>query len=419
MRVELVTVGDELLLGLRVNDHAAWLGQRLAEAGVEVARNVAIGDERAAIVAELAQARSRADAVVMTGGLGPTGDDLTREALAQAAGAALHRDPRVERTLRGRLEELGVPVRPGILRQADVPEGATVLANEGGTAPGLCLEVGGAVVYALPGVASEMERMFTEAVLPDLLARAATSQAAVSRTVHTAATWESAVAQRLSDLEDEVAADPSLTLAYLASPGQVGVRVTGRAPTREAAGSLVAPVEERVRELLGDAVYGTDGDSLEQVVHRLLAARGATVAVAESLTGGLVAERLTAVAGASATFLGGIVAYHAGAKTALLGVPEAVLQASGALDPEVARAMAAGARDRFAATYGLGLTGVAGPEPQEGRPPGTLHIAVAGPDSEHRGHSPLLPGADRAPNRERAAVHVLDLLRRHLLDLDP
>lgn len=415
MRVELVTVGDELLLGVRVNAHAAWLGQRLAEAGVEVVRNVAIGDERAAIAAELARARSQADAVVMTGGLGPTGDDLTREALAQAAGAALRRDRRLERTLRGRLDELGVPAGPGLLRQADVPEGATVLTNEGGTAPGLRLDLGRAVVYALPGVPSEMERMFTDSVLPDLLARAATSQATVSRTVHTAAMWESGVARRLSDLEGEVAADPGLTLAYLASPGRVGVRVTGRAATRKEAGSLVAPVEERVRELLGDAVYGADGESLEQVVHRLLAARGATVAVAESLTGGLVAERLTAVAGASATFLGGVVAYSTEVKTALLGVPEPVLQTSGAVDPEVARAMAAGARDRFAATYGLGVTGVAGPGFQERRPPGTLHVAVAGPGGDHAGRSPLLPGTDRAHNREQAVVHVLDLLRRHLL----
>lgn len=418
MQVELVAVGDELVLGSRVNGNAAWLGQRLTEAGVEITRSVAVGDDLDAIVAALTDASVRADAVVLTGGLGPTSDDRTREALGRAAGAALHRDPGLELDLRQRYAALDVPVRTSALHQADVPDGATPLPNAHGTAAGLRLELAHAVVYALPGVPREMEVMFTASVLSDLLSRAEEPPAAATRTLHTAAVWESAVAARLAGMEAEFAPAGSPSLAYLASPGEVRVRLTARANTRAAALAQVKGAEERARGLLGDTVYGVDGETLEGVVHGLLARHGATVAVAESLTGGLLGQRLTATPGASATFLGGVIAYAPEAKVSVLGVPESLLEARGAVDPEVADAMAAGARDRLGATYGLGLTGVAGPDPEEDKPPGTLHIGLAGPEGRRTGASPRLPG-DRAHNREHAAVHALDVLRRHLLGLEP
>lgn len=419
MQAEIVAVGDELLLGSRVNANAAWLGQRLAEAGIRMTRSVAVGDDLDAIVAALADASATTDAVILTGGLGPTSDDRTREALARAAGVALERDPDTERDLRERYARLDVPVRSSALVQADIPRGAALLPNAHGTAPGLRLEVAGAVVHALPGVPREMESMFTGSVLPDLLSRGGgRDAAAASRTLHTAAAWESSVAQRLAGLEDEFAAAGNPTLAYLASPGEVQVRLTGHAATRAEARALVERAEARARSLLGETVYGVDGETLEGVVHELLARHGATVAVAESLTGGLLGQRLTATPGASATFLGGVIAYATGAKASILGVPEGLLEARGAVDPEVAEAMAAGVRDRLGATYGLGLTGVAGPGPEEDNPPGTLHVGLAGPEGLRTRASPRLPG-DRAHNRTQAAVHALDVLRRHLLGAQP
>lgn len=414
MQAELLAVGDELLLGSRVNGNAAWLGQRLAEAGVGITRSVAVGDRLDAIVAALTDASARADAVVVTGGLGPTSDDRTRQALAEAAGVELYRDAELAERLRQRYAALGVAERPSALYQAYVPDGAGLLPNPHGTAAGLRLELSRAVVYALPGVPREMEGMFAASVLPDVLSRGGGATAVASRTLHTAAVWESSVAERLAGLEDELIPVGNPTLAYLASPGEVRVRLTATAETRAAALALLEGAERRARDLLGETVYGADDATLESVVHGLLAGQGATVAVAESLTGGLLGQRLTATAGASATFVGGAIAYASAAKAALLDVPERLLAARGAVSPEVAEAMASGIRDRLGATYGLGLTGVAGPEPEEDKPPGTLHVGLAGPEGRCAGISPRLPG-DRAHNRIQAAVHALDLLRRQLV----
>lgn len=417
MRVELLAVGTELLLGATVNSSAAWLGERLAEAGVDVTRSVAVGDDVDTIADAVGDALDAADAVIVTGGLGPTRDDLTHDALAAVAGVHLRRDPEVERALRERYASVGAPMRANTLRQADVPEGATTLPNERGTAPGLRMGLPGGVVYALPGVPREMRAMFLSAVRPDLLVRAGKPAAIVSRTLRTAVIWESAVGERLAGLDAELAASGRVTLAYLAAPAQVRVRVTAKAETRQAAFALVAPVEERVRRLLGDAVYGVDDETLDEVVHRLLAEQEATVAVAESLTGGLLGAELTEMSGSSATFRGGMIAYATDLKAGVLGVPEDLLATHGAVHPDVALAMATGARDRLDATYGLGLTGVAGPNEQDGRPVGTVHIGLAGPGGERTVTSPRLVG-DRHHIRELAVVHTLDLLRRRLLGVD-
>lgn len=408
VRVELLTVGDELLRGDTANGNATWLGRRLTEAGAEVTHAAVVPDELDVIGRALGDALRRADAVVVTGGLGPTSDDLTREALALAAGVGLHRDPEVERRLRERAASRNVPLRPDALRMADVPDGATLLPNPAGSAPGLRLTLPDGVVFALPGVPAEMRAIAEESVLPELGGE--TVSACVLRT---ATIWESVVAHRLAPVE----ARAGVRLAYYASPGEVRVRIEARAA------DVLAEAESAARELLGSAVYAEGEVTLDRLVHRLLAERDATVAVAESLTGGLLGAELTAMPGSSATFAGGVIAYATPLKHALLGVPEDLLAAHGAVHPDVAAAMATGVRERLGATYGLAVTGVAGPDPQDGHPLGTVHIAVADFGGTVSTRTPALPvPADgvraRGVIRQMTVVHALDLLRRVMLGLE-
>lgn len=402
MRVELLTVGDELLRGDIANGNAAWLGRRLTEGGVAVGRSVVVADEMDEIVTAVTEALSRADAVILTGGLGPTVDDLTRDALARAAGVPLLRDPDLEARLRARAS-----VPEMAFRMAEVPEGATLLPNPAGTAPGLRVELPGGVAYALPGVPSEMRAIFEGSVLPAL---GGTPVAAA--VLRTATVWESMVADRLAPVE----AMPGVRLAYYPGAGEVRIRI-------EAPPDVLPAATGKARTLLGSAVYGADDATLDRVVHGLLAERGATLAVAESLTGGLLGAELTGMPGSSATFRGGVIAYATPLKHSLLGVPEDLLAAHGAVHPQVAVAMAEGVRDRLGATYGLAVTGVAGPEPQDGQPVGTVHIALSGATGDPVVRSPRLPVAgdgsrSREPIRRTTVVHALDLVRRHLLKLD-
>jgi nicotinamide-nucleotide amidase len=415
MRVELVTVGDELLLGDTINGNAAWLGRRLADSGIAVTRSTVVPDVREVIIETVVTALGRADAVITTGGLGPTYDDLTRDALADAAGVALRIDPELERRLRARVAAAGRELAPMALRMAEVPEGARVLANPAGTAPGLRIELAGGVVYALPGVPGEMRALTDEAVLPELL-RTRGGDLPARRTLRTACVWESALATRLAPVE----ALENVRLAYLPETSEVKIRITATGPEAE---TTLAAAEEMTRDLLGSAVYGSGDDTLDRVVHRLLAERGTTVATAESLTGGLLGAELTNMPGSSATYAGGIVAYATGLKASLLGVSEELLAREGAVHPDVAAGMAAGVRDRLGAGYGLAVTGVAGPEPQDGHEPGTVHIGVAGPGNAVSVYSPRLPvnGSReglRSVIRRMTVVHALDLLRRNILGLD-
>jgi nicotinamide-nucleotide amidase len=414
MRVELLTIGDELLLGDTINANAAWLGQRLAENGLEVGRSVVVGDDLELIIEAVAEALNRADVVITTGGLGPTSDDLTRDALAKAAGVRLNRDPAIEARLRDHAQALGRPLQPMALRMAEVPEGARLLGNSAGSAPGLRMELNGGIVYALPGVPHEMRVITADEVVPDLRSRL-TGPVPMRRILRTAGVWESVLSTRLAPVE----ALEGVRLAYLPDPAEVKIRITATGPD---AGVLLAEAEELTRDLLGTAVYGAGEDTLDRVVHRLLAERSATVAVAESLTGGLLGAELTAMPGSSATFAGGVVAYSTSLKASLLGVPSELLDRTGAVHPDVALALAAGARERLGATYGVGVTGVAGPEPQDGQPVGTVHIAVAGPGGMSVVESPLLPVRGTGETvrrliRRMTVIYALDLLRRRILGL--
>ncbi len=413
MRCEIIGVGTELLLGQIVNSNAAWIGQRLAEVGWDCLRQTAVGDNEARIAGALREALDRADAVIITGGLGPTQDDVTREAVAAVSGVPLRRRPELETWLRKRFAAAGVSRMAAMnLRQADVPEGARYIDNPRGTAPGLIVEIGGKPLYAVPGVPREMEGMLERVVLPDLAARSGEGRAIVSRTLRTAGLGESSLADRLTPLWESMGEEAGVTLAYLASAGEVRVRLTAVGATRDQALATIAPVEAAVRKELGDIVYGLDEETLEAAVGRLLRAAGQTLASAESLTGGLVGGRVTAVAGASDYYLGGVVAYATDAKAAVLGVDAALLAAHGPVSEPVAGAMAEGARRLFGATVGVATTGVAGPTEQDGRPIGGFCLGVADPDGTVT-TSARAPG-DRAHVRAWASTIALDLVRRRL-----
>jgi nicotinamide-nucleotide amidase len=412
MRAEIVGVGTELLLGQIANANAQWISQALAEIGVDVLHHQAVGDNLERIAEAFRLAVSRADVVIATGGLGPTQDDITREGLAEALGVALIRHPEIEDLLRDRFARLGREMPASNLRQADVPEGGRYILPQRGTAPGLAIRTrDGTRVYAVPGVPAEMREMLTGTILPEL-AEAAGPAAIASRVLKVTGMAESKVAELLDDL---FRASTNPTVAYLASPGEVKVRLTAKAPTRDAALELVAPLAAEVQRRLGDHVFSADDEALEDVVGRLLRARHMTAAAAESLTGGGLAVRLSAAPGSSATFAGSAVCYTASAKRDLLGVRQETIDGPGVVSEDCAREMAEGARRIFGADVGVALTGVAGPEEHDGKPVGTVCVGLAwdGGESTRQFRAPGV----RAQVRRWAEQAALDALRRHLQGL--
>jgi nicotinamide-nucleotide amidase len=413
MRCEVVAVGTELLLGQIIDTNSSWIGEQLALVGVEHLRQTKVGDNLGRIVDVLEEALGRADAVIVCGGLGPTQDDITREAIAQVMGVALVRDPGVEDVIRELFESRGRVMAENNLRQADVPEGATVIEQRTGTAPGLVCPVGEKVVYAVPGVPYEMKEMLERAVLPDLAARAGRRQVIVSRVLRTWGESESRVAElldpRIAALDDSGHA----TIAFLASGIEgIKVRLTARADTDAAAAALLDAEEAEVRAVLGPIVFSAEDLPMEAEVGRLLVGRHLTLAVAESLTGGLVASRVVNVPGSSDWFRGGVVAYDSQVKYDVLGVPEGPV-----ISEACAMAMADGVRRLLGADVGIATTGVAGPAEQEGHPPGTVWLGVALGDEVSAVHV-RLPG-DRDRVRQLTVISLMDRLRRQLVSGGP
>lgn len=410
MRLEAVTIGTELLLGFTIDTNAAEIGRAMAAAGVEVVRHTSVADRPDAIRAAITDALGRADVVLATGGLGPTRDDVTKTVVAEVFGRRLVHDPAVLTALEERFRRIGRPMPAANRSQADVPEGAEVLPNPRGTAPGLWLEDGaGRVAVLLPGVPHEMRGLLHEQVLPRL-ARRETGRVVRSRALRTTGVAESALAERLHGIEDAIA---PLTLAYLPGPQGVDLRVTAwRLAPAEADRQLDAALA-RIAPLLGRDCYGEDAADLAAIV--LAALGGRRLAVAESCTGGLLGGRITAVPGASATFVGGIVAYDNAVKTTLLGVPAAEIAKYGAVSEPVVRAMAEGAARVFGTEAALAITGIAGPDGgTPDKPVGTVWCAARCGD-QARAVRRVMPG-DRAEIRERAAQAALDLLRRMLVE---
>jgi nicotinamide-nucleotide amidase len=397
-----LAVGTELLLGDVINSNAAWLGGRLAAAGVEVVASAAVGDDLQRLVAEIRRHLDEADVLVLSGGLGPTVDDLTRDAVALACQAPLERQPALEDRLRAVFAPYQATMPDAVLRQADVPRGAQVLDNPAGTAPGLWLEQGGKLVIALPGPPHEL-RAASVTVWPRLARRSGV--VVTTRQVLSIGVGESTVASRVEPL---LSLPEGVALSYLAGGAVVRVRFTTAGDP-----AVLEPLVAAVAAELGDAVWGYDADTLDGVVHALLGQAGQTVAVAESLTGGLLGAALSKRPGSSETFRGALVVYATDLKQTLAGVPGPLLEAEGAVSERTAAALAEGARDRLGADWGVGVTGVAGPTEQEGKPVGTVHVAVAGPATTQV--RTLQLRGDRERVRALAVTGALDLLRRQLV----
>jgi nicotinamide-nucleotide amidase len=417
VRIEIVAVGTELLLGQIADTNSAWLGENLAANGVSSHFHQAVGDNHDRIVLALRTALARSDGVIMCGGLGPTQDDITRQAIAEVMNVPLDRDQEIVDRIETFFQARGRTMSANNARQADVPKGATPIPQVAGTAPGLICPVGNKVVYAVPGVPYEMSEMFERGILPDLRARMAESGeeegVIASRVLRTWGASESGLAESLQDRIDALDAAGDVTLAFLASGIEgIKVRITARARTHGDVTALLDKEESEVRrsitERLGDIVFGVDDESMEVAVADRLCARDLTLGVAESLTGGLIASRLVNVPGTSAWFRGGVVSYDSQVKFDLLGVPEGPVVTEAA-----AAAMAEGVRKVVGSDVGLGITGVAGPDDQEGVAPGTIFVGIVLPDRPTETRQLRLPG-DRERVRQYSAITALDLLRRAL-----
>jgi len=409
VRCDVVAIGTELLLGQIVDTNSEWIGEQLAIAGVDSHFQVKVGDNLRRIVLALRESLARSDAVIACGGLGPTQDDITREAIAEVLNVPLRRDPALVDRVRNMFQARGRQMSDNNLRQADVPEGATIIPQVRGTAPGLICPVGHKVIYAVPGVPHEMEEMVLRAVLPDLQARSGATATIRSRTLRTWGLAESALAEVVGPRLEALERAGNPTIAFLASGIEgIKVRITAKAGDEAADRALLDAEESELRALLGDVVFGVDDETMEAAVARLLIDAGLSLGLAESLTGGLVGARLTAVPGASDWFRGSIVAYDSAVKHRLLGVPDGPV-----VSEQAALAMATGSAKVLAADVGLGVTGVAGPTEQDGQPVGTVWMGLA-MDGEADAVRVQLPG-DRDRIRQFAAISLLDLLRRRLL----
>ncbi|HVP05032.1 MAG TPA: competence/damage-inducible protein A [Dehalococcoidia bacterium] len=413
MKAEIISVGTEILLGEIVDTNASWIASRLPELGIDLYYKSVVGDNLGRIVDTIEHGLRRSDVLIMTGGLGPTDDDLTREGIAAALGEEPFIDEDMARALRAFFESRGVTFPERNLKQASLIPSASPILNPRGTAPGWWVEKtlpdsGGRYIIAMPGVPQEMYRMWEKEVAPRLL-EIAGGNVLVTRVLKTVGMGESHIDEQMTPLSRGMD-NPSIGI-YAKQDG-VYVRIAAKAETAERARQLIAPVEERARAILGQIVWGADDETLEAAVLQMLRERGQTVATMESCTGGLLSSTLTDVDGSSDAFRGGYVTYATDMKVAL-GVGQALIDQHGVVSPEVAASMARAARERAGADYGVGVTGIAGSEPVEGKPPGTVHVAVHdGTKAEQLSYTINL---GRPANKRRAVTSALFLLRRALL----
>jgi nicotinamide-nucleotide amidase len=409
MRCDVVAIGTELLLGQIVDTNSSWLGEQLSAAGIDSCLQVKVGDNLNRMVKAIRQTLEDADAVIICGGLGPTHDDITREAIAEIMGVELEFNDEVGMAISEMFASRNRRMPEINLRQAMVPKGANIIEQRRGTAPGLICPVGNKVIYAVPGVPYELYEMFERAILPDLLVRSGSVSVISSRVLRTWGESESGLNERLFGVIEELESVGNPTLAFLASGWEgIKVRLTAKAATRPEVVSILDEWEQKVRAAIGDIVFGVDDDTMESVVLQMLRDRGLTLGLAESVTGGLVSGRLTNIAGASDVLRGAVVSYASEVKFDVLGVTNGPV-----VSPEAAVEMAVGAQRVLGADVALSLTGVAGPAEQEGQRPGTLCIGVALPNGVTASSVVQLPGA-RDQMRQLSVISALDFLRRQL-----
>ena len=413
MRAEIISVGTELLLGQIVDTNAPYLSEKLSAFGIDVFYRITVGDNTARLVEALRTALTRADLVITIGGLGPTQDDLTKETIAEALGEQMVMDPESEKEIKTFFERRGIQIAQSNLKQALRPESGIAIPNSVGTAPGTVVEKDGRIVIALPGPPAEFIPMVENSVIPYLSRLpqlAVTPAVIVSRILRVTGIGESAAEEKVKDL----LASQNPTIAPYAKSGEVHFRITAKTPTMDEALSLISDMECKARERLGDFVYGVDDETLECVVVRMLIEQRQKLALAESCTGGLIANRITNVPGSSDTFLAGVTAYSNHAKTDLLGVPAELIKEHGAVSPQTAEAMAEGAAARTGADIGVGVTGIAGPgggTPE--KPVGLVYIGLKTPE----GVSSIknIFGGSRLEIKQRASQAALNLVRMYLL----
>jgi nicotinamide-nucleotide amidase len=406
VRCEVLAIGTELLLGQIVDTNSAWIGEQLAASGVESYEHRQVGDNLIRMVAAIKDLVHGADALIVCGGLGPTPDDVTREALAAVMGVDLERRDDLVEHIASLFGSRGRDMPDNNLRQADVPRGATVLHNPMGTAPGLACPVGDAIVYAVPGVPYEMKEMVTTHVLPDLIRRSGGAATIRSRSLKTWGASESGLAEMIAARVD---AQSNPTIAFLARGIEgIVVRITAKAANESAARSLLDAEEAALREILGELVFAVDDETMEHAVIARLLERQWTIAVGESLTGGLVGSRLSNPPGASKVFRGSIASYATEVKHSVLGVT-----ADRAVSEQSAKEMADGAKRLLEADVGISVTGVAGPTEQDGQPIGTVWFGLALPGVPVEAVTARLPG-DRDRIRQFSTISLLNLLRMRL-----
>lgn len=402
MIVEVLAVGTELLLGQIVNGNAATIGSALADQGLDAHFQVVVGDNLDRVVSAIRIAIERADALIITGGIGPTGDDLTREAVGAALGLEMKFSDTYAALLKERFEQWGREMPVSNLRQAEYPDGSVMLPNPKGTAPGLALQHGGKLIFLLPGVPMEMVYLLEAEVMPRLRQAVGAEAVVFSRILRSWGRSESQVGEMLDDL---FTASTNPSIAFLAAAGEIKIRITAKAKTVGDAEELVAPIEAEVRSRLHPSIFATDDETIEQLIHRQLLSRGWTIGTAESATGGLVAARLTALPGASAFYRGSIITYAPDLKSSLLGVTDLT---GGVVSEPTALAMANGARSSLNVDVAVAVTGSAGPEPLE-QPVGTMAMAVATPEGA-RSRTVKFPG-DRERVRVYSTTTALHLVR--------
>ncbi len=406
MRAEIISCGTELLLGHITDTNATYLAQSLSALGIDLYFVSQVGDNQGRIVETLRRAWERSDLIIMTGGLGPTEDDLARESISALLGETMQVDPKLEAELRDIFTRRNVRMPERNVKQATLIPSAQALPNPLGTAPGWWVEKDEHIIIAMPGVPREMYRMWEQEAVPRL--RPYTGGLIFTRILRVWGLGESAVEERI----DALLHSNNPTIATYARSDAIDVRITAKASTGEEAERLVAGMEAQARQLLGHHVFGVDKDTLQSVVGRYLTARNQTLAVMESLTGGRLSSTITDVAGSSTYFIGGIVPYNTDINVQM-GVPQGILDKYGAVSEEAVRAMAHAVREHLKADFGLGIAGVAGPDTLEGKPVGTVHIAIEGPEGVVTGMGPGWR-ASREDNKRLAVLATLNLLRLHL-----
>jgi len=409
VKAEIIAIGTEILLGEIIDTNSAFIARQLPELGIDLLYKSVVGDNLGRIGEIFQRAWDRSDLIITTGGLGPTEDDMTREGICALLAEQPAVDPELERHLRQFFEGRGYPMPPSNIKQAWLIASCRALDNPRGTAPGWWVERDGHIIVSMPGVPPEMERMWENEVRPEL-ERRSTGEVLITRTIKTAGIGEGTV----DEMAKPLYGTPDVGIGTYARADGVHLRIGAKGATREEAWRRVRPVEEEMARIFGKAIWGYDDDTLEGYIAKEMHERHQTLAVMESCTGGLLASTLTDVPGAAGYFLGGLVTYQTDRKIES-GVPPEIIEEFGVVSPETARAMARAAANGLGADYGIGITGVAGPEPEGDIPPGTVHIGLAAPDGSEQSTS-MRMNSGRPAVKRRAVTMALILLRRGLLE---